>query len=216
MSNIVHIDVVSQGKRIDLTVDQERSYLAAQILVDDPNALYWFVTIDCVETTIMYSQEEKALFETEDDGYVEQGHLEISDLIAPIQNWRELTGRTIEVAYESDAVHPMLPDNAADFYFRSRHHVPNQNRLHFGERRGHLFQLEWRFNAEASADARELQIEARTEIALRRFEVHFDDRHALDASTAERLVMRFAFPNDVGEPEQVGSAWVLPVRVQPS
>jgi hypothetical protein len=207
---MVYVVLPEWQKVVTLPVDLERSYMTAQILVDRPETLFFYIAIDCCQTEVPYSAREKEEYGTDDDGYTENCSLELMNLIAPVQNWRDLAGRLIEVTYDAREVHPILPDGPGTFYFECHHHVPNANRLQFGARHGCAFELDWRFLATETADDPGIPVAITTGLALTHIEVLLP-ADGFDVGRARELALRFAAPSDLGEPERVGAWCVLPL-----
>jgi hypothetical protein len=208
---VVKVELPEWKKVAILPVDRERSYISAQILADRPGTLFFYIVIDCCETEVPYSELEKEEYGTIEDGYTENCSLELMNLIAPVQSWRDLAGRLIEVTYDPEKIHPILADSPGSFYFESHHHVPNENRIRVGARHGCAFDLEWRFTATETAHDPGIPVAVTTRLVLRQIEVLLPE-DGFDAATARKLALRFAAPSDLGEPEQVGAWCVLPLQ----
>jgi hypothetical protein len=209
---VVQVDLPESEKVVILPVDRERSYISAQILADQPETLFFYIVIDCCETEVPRSELEKEEYGTNEDGYTETCSLQLMNLSAPVQTWRDLSGRLIEVTYDPGKTHPILPDSPGSFYFESQHHVPNGNRVRFGTRRGCAFDLEWRFTATLTAEDPGVPVVVTTRLVLRQIEVLLPEG-GYDAGMARKLALRFAAPSDLGEPEQVGAWCVLPLLI---
>jgi hypothetical protein len=207
---VVQVDVPEWEKVVALPVDRERSYMSAQILADRPETLFFYIVIQCHETTVAYTEREKVEYGTDEDGYSESCSLELMNLSPPVKTWRDLAGQVVEAKFDPGEVHPILPDNPGTFYFESRHHAPNDNRLQFGARHGCSFELEWRFNATEAPDDPGLPVAVSTQLALRHIEVLLPE-DGYDVGAAKQLALRFAAPADLGEPNHVGTSCVFPL-----
>jgi len=197
---------------IDFPVARERSGVEGLILAEEPETIYWSIDIRCEETFIpeCYPNEDGG---AEDGGYTASCHLEISGLVIPVAGWRDLAGQRIDVAYEASHVHPILPDNPGNFLFAGQHHVPNHNRIAFGERDGCRFGLTWSCVAEGYADETGTRIDVRTRLPLRRFAVYFHEPAVASVQQALPIVIRFADAGDLGPPDTSREQWVsFPLR----
>jgi hypothetical protein len=210
---MLRLDLGYEGGVIDFPIDHEQSFIEGVILADEPDAIYWSIEIECYEATIPLHPDDREDDDPPDAGYLEDCALEISGLCFPLDAWRGLAGKVSEVAFAAEEVHPILPDNPGNFYFYSRHHVPNNNRIRFGRREGVRFAVEWQCVAHAYAEDKGKRIEVRTHLPLRQFQVHFRDPGAVSLEAARRLVLRFAQAGDIGSPIQRTPHWVVvPIR----
>lgn len=63
------------------------------------------------------------------------------------------------------------------------------------------------------ADDEGMRIAVKTRLPLRQFQVWFRDPAAVSLSAAKQFVLRFARPEDIGEPVQLTPQWVVvPIR----
>jgi hypothetical protein len=207
---VVQVELPEWEKVVILPVDRERSYIAAQILADRPQTLFFYIVIACCETEVPYADLEKKEYGTVEDGYTESCSLELMNLSAPVQTWRDLSGQLLEFTHDPGTIHPILPDSPGSFYFEFQHHVPDGNHVRFGARQGCTFDLEWRFTAKLTADDPGAPVTVTTRLVLRHIEVLLPEGE-YDAGMARKLALRFAATSDLGEPEQVGAWCVLPL-----
>jgi hypothetical protein len=63
----------------------------------------------------------------------------------------EIKQRSFSIAFDQDEVHPILPDNPANFY-TGIHAFPNDNEIDVSRVGGSTFRVSWRFNAEPTPD----------------------------------------------------------------
>jgi hypothetical protein len=198
---------------IDFRIDHAASLIEGYIPADEPGTIYWGIWIECLETTVPYGPGETDPYGEGRDGYVVDCNLELTGLRLPVAHWRDLAGRTVETAYAAEDLHPIMPGSDGNFYFLHEHHVPNHNRIRFGDREASRFALEWDCVAERWPGEDGPRIVVRTRLPLRRFRVGFRRPEAVSLDAARQWVLQFANPADLGEPEQTTPGWVeVPVR----
>lgn len=191
---------------VAFAIDRSRSYLEGIVLDLDPESVFWDLHLEFDGIVPTEEEPDERVFD-------DAGYLELSGLAASVPSWRELAGQSIDLSFESDEVHPILPDNPGNVYFDSRHRVPNANRVAFDARAGATFAVSWRCVAHAYPDDPGMPIEVTTRIALRRFQVYFDDPTSVDLARALELVRRFADADDLGKPTRRTDRWVvIPLR----
>jgi len=206
---MLRLNLGYEGGVVNFPVDDAESFIEGIIIADEPDTIRWAIQIECQEALV--PQHPNAKDEDEDeDGFYEDCNLELSGLCFPLNDWRELSGKASEVSFSSDEVHPILPDNPGNFYFAGTHHVPNGNRVQFGDREGVRFAVEWECVARAHAGDDGDPMAVRTRLPLRQFQVWFREPAALNVlEAAKQLVLRFARPEDVGEPVERTPQWVV-------
>jgi hypothetical protein len=210
---MLRLELGYEGGVVNFPIDQERSFIEGIILADEPDAVSWDIQIECQEALVPPRPEDRDECDPDYAGHPEDCNLEISGLSFPLTDWRELAGKVAEVVFATEDVHPILPDNPGNFYFDSCHHVPNNNRVKFGNREGCRFAVEWRCKAQAYAEEEGKQIEVKTRLPLRQFQVYFREPGSVSLDAARQLVLRFAHPGDIGEPVQRTPQWVVvPIR----
>lgn len=202
-----------EGGVVNFSVDLARSFIEGIIVADAPGGVHWDITIECQEALVPPRPEDVDEDDPDYAGYPEDCTLELSGLTFPLAGWRELSGKASEVSFAADEVHPILPDNPGNFYFDSCHHVPNDNRVRFGSREGVWFGVEWECVACADAEDEGKRIVVKTRLPLRQFQVWFREPSSSSLEAAKQLALRFARPEDLGEPTQRSPQWVVvPVR----
>jgi hypothetical protein len=210
---MLRLELDYEGGVVNFPIDHARSFIEGIIVAHEPDAVRWNIQIECHEALIPPRPEDKDEDDPHSAGYPEDCNLELSGLSFPLAGWRELAGKTSEVTFAADEVHPILPDNPGNFYFDSCHHVPNNNRVRFGDRDGARFAVEWQCVAHAYADDEGKRIEVKTYLPLRQFQVYFGVPGSVSLEAARQLVLRFARVGDIGEPVQRTPQWVVvPVR----
>lgn len=187
-------------------IDREQSFIEGTILAHAPGTLYWSIEIECQPTLVPFSEEDK--IGLDEEGSIEECHLEISALTKPLKTWRDLAGQTFQVAYDDKDVHPILPDNPGNLYYGSTHHCPNANQIRFPRREGCWFELEWSCIAKAHPKARGIQIEVKTKLPLKEFSVYFQDPKDASTAAARNLALQFAILGDLGVPKLTSPQWV--------
>src|SRR5262245_52715633 len=211
---MLRLELDYEGGVVNFPIDHEQSFIEGIIVADEPDVVRWDIQIECKEALVPPRPEDKDEDNPDYAGYPEDCNLELSGLSFPLSGWRELAGKEADVSFAEDEVHPILPDNPGNFYFDSCHHVPNNNRVRFGERKGAWFAVEWQCVAHAYAEDEGKRIEVKTRLPLRQFQVYFREPGAGNLEAARQLVLRFARARDIAEPVQRTPNWIL-VPVHP-
>jgi hypothetical protein len=208
---MLHLEMDYEQCVLDFPVDPEGSSIEGVILADEPDCVYW--SIDILTQDIPYSEEDREELEIEEGELREGCRLQISGLAIPVASWRDLEGKRIEVAYEAEEVHPILPGGPGIFLIAGQYHVPNSNRITFGKRVGGCFGVAWSCVAEGYAGETGTRIAVNTHLPLRRIRVYFRDPGRLSIELAREMIHRVAEEIDLGSPDTSRPDCVyLPVR----
>jgi hypothetical protein len=210
---MLRLDLGYEGV-VEFPIDHAVSFIEGIIVADEPDTIRWDIQIECQETLVPPHPDDKDEGDPDDEGYREDCNLELSGLTFPLVGWRELSGQASEVSFAAEEVHPILPDNPGNFYFAGTNHVPNGNRVRFGDRNGVQFAVEWECVAHAYAGDDGYPITVKTRLSLRQFQVWFREPGVVNLEAARQFVLRFARPEDIGEPAQRTPQWIV-VPVHP-
>jgi hypothetical protein len=213
-SNFIRVEMDFEGRVVEFSPDLERCEMAGLVASDRPKERVLYIAIHSSRARLLHSDDPVEDLADEESYYGDEGcRLEITGLPFPARDWRNLEGETFQVKYEAADVHPILPDNPANFYFATQHHVPNHNQIVIGKRKGCLFNLDWRFVAEGYAEEKGTRVSVGMAIPFRYVKVYFPKRRLIDLKAAQRLARRFAPDSDLGEPTiEEGDYVCFPVR----
>lgn len=142
-------------------------------------------------------------------------HADISGLSLPVKSWRDLAEQSASADFEQS--HLIMPDDPGEFYFEAHHMIANRNRLEFGTRQNNTFPIRWTFEAQESDeeydddgdDGGGIEVEVEATIPFRRFVVWFENSSELNVQSAVRLVSQYAAEDELGEPSEQLSHYVM-------
>lgn len=181
-------------------LDPNESELTGLVLHDQPEIVLWTIHLEWLD-----EGTEESSFE---DAWGEVSHLVFGE-----NGWRDLVGKQTRVAYEEKDVHPILPDNPANFYLFCEHHVPNQNHVRITGRDGRNFTLNWTCRIESGRPPGE-PLEIDETVAFKEMSVYFADESGVDVTAARRVLKRHIALSELGKPT-VSRKWVnFPIRAR--
>jgi len=175
----------------DFEIDADRSALHAYLSVDDGTQRF-YLEIDCTDDLVPHCWQP-AFLEGPPLGFE-----------AP---WRELENTEFQVTYDEESVHPLLPGNPGNIYV-GWHAFPNNHEIRFGNRRGRVFEIDWKCVAKGCIGLEGDDVWVKGDIEFKRVVVH--STQAIQEWEAKAATLRFFSEDDLlftGEETEGGTRY---------